>query len=893
MNRSNTALFSSTSSSSNISPGAVAHTTRPTASPILSGSSQTDSTPSHSSFPSSEYQPATRFLACFRCRGRKAKCDDAQPCTACARSNVECMRPTGRRKKRTRSDFDRTAAEGIEYYGRVYDYDTSTYRDDRRLENPPKHMRPAVYVDSSTYQEANYNSSGSMPTSASNHQYIQIPTDSRSAFFPPTLPEPYATQTTPLSHAHPERQHILRSASSMVPYPQIPSMYNGQLPYNQHAPTTNNFSDNADSSAASIADHPLHHNQIRTHTTPSQEDFGAAVHSLRKQVGFLEGNPGESQTLKVHYYRLTGCTAIHPGFNRIAITLRSSPKSPIDSSPRSLSSGHGTPPSLEEDISMNPSPLDDIMLTTFFTYFGEHCPFLRRTKVEERIRAGTMSAFLGFSMCAIAVRYIPNAKTKPSQFIDAAWKLMLPLLRLPSADVVAGLLMLSWAEFGENSESGLWNFLGLAIRMAQDLGLHKCDDPDVIPIDDVCNGRVLFWSLFISDRILAFGTGRPVTIPSESIEISPLNEIDLAGVASPPSNLNPGSPELPSPYIYVVKLFDLAGHIANCMNRSTSPMKISVGTDCLQSLHDQFLSFIDELPECLAWSVDNFRAQAAWNRGASFLFLHLWANAILALIHRPDLGRQEGPSDTGFENSTTTSSPGIKRSTDLSLVLSRQIVDCMIIADLFDERSFCTCPFINQCLFIAGVAFVDSMKLIPEGVPTTVDPEGSSRLQTWSPNSEFLYGLTKQNLSILFRALKKMERYWSGMGYVISILEQQASGRGWSKVDSSIISSSRFISLPDMGLLRKLTGNRDEEGRSCGMTLSYPVLIRSHNPEGQHQQSSNGDPAAVSLSQALQEPRPQYGPSWSFDSLLGSYKVHEVTASGLDFSSVYPGGLTW
>ena len=46
-------------------------------------------------------------------------------------------------------------------------------------------------------------------------------------------------------------------------------------------------------------------------------------------------------------------------------------------------------------------------------------------------------------------RFAPQSHRKASQYITAAWNLVPPLLRLPSTDVAAGLLLLSWAEFGE------------------------------------------------------------------------------------------------------------------------------------------------------------------------------------------------------------------------------------------------------------------------------------------------------------------------------------------------------------------------------------------------------------------------------------------------------------
>ncbi|KAL0071054.1 hypothetical protein AAF712_001612 [Marasmius tenuissimus] len=890
-------------------------------SPTLSASSRTESSPSvHPSLPPG-YQVASRFLACFRCRGKKAKCDDVQPsCTACTKANVECVRPTGRKRKRTRKEMEdaereRARAEGRVYQGRGTNYDLQLCRGGV----PTKRLRTEDLPNIQTYQHPNTYSSdeGSPASPTTNYQYAEAQ-QSAGTFFPPTLPEPcqprlpltYNTGSHPGStQQHHIQHHVPRAAFPLVPHSQgldHASKYRDQppippLPYTQ-PPTVSDPSRSPSNSGLPTQEQVFHNT-----TTPPQ--LGDVVHSLKDRVAFLEGDPGESQTLKVHYYRLTGCTAIHPGFNRIVITLQSSQRPSATSSPTG-SSRHSpgneslvsSVDGLLDDISCKPPPLDTTMLDAFFSHFGEHCPFMSRDKVEERVKADTMSAFLGFAMCAVAARFNPNTTTRPSRFIDAAWKLVLPLLRLPSIDVVAGLLILSWAEFGENSESGLWNFLGLAIRMAMDLGLHKSEDSNVIPMDDVCNGKVLFWSLFVmvsllvpvsaraahsyvtKDRILAFGTGRAVTIPCDSVEVSALDEMDLAG-RTPSSN--PATPQVLSPYVQIVKLFVLAGHIANCMNNNnpTTLMRSErpVGGETLESLHHRLVEFVAQLPPSLTWSVDNFRAQAAHHRGGSFLFLHLWANAILALLHHPELGRDH----------TRTPPPELRRSIKLALSSSRQIVDCLVFADLFDDRSYCACPFINQCLFIAGVAFVHDAKAMEA---LGLEASEFSGHETMRPSqgamaqSEFIGGLVKQNLSTILRALKKMENYWSGLGYVIGILEQRASGRGWSKVDFAATSekSHRFISMPDMGLLRKLTeGPIRREGQ--------------HEPSHAQTVLNNVPPSAEggvsSLSQVLQlqqyqQPPDQYQ-NWSFDTLLGTYRVHEVAASGLDFSSVYPGGLQW
>lgn len=259
------------------------------------------------------------------------------------------------------------------------------------------------------------------------------------------------------------------------------------------------------------------------------------------------------------------------------------------------------------------------------------------------------------------------------------------------------------------------------------------------------------------------------------------------------------------------------------------------------------------------------------------MFLHLWSHAILALIHHPNLGRNVSGYDTPLSTDQT-------RSIKLSLASSRQIADCLVFADLFDQQSYVVSPFINQCLFIAGVAFVweaqmedgftgmnggngagadvvgggvtgqGSSAQAHQGQNVGIGDPGSSGgvTRNGSDSAAFLSGLVRQNLSVMLKALKKMQAYWAGLSYIMSVsnyplscprlglgsmirrnihlifvskvLEQRASGLGWSKIDFSITSdkANTFISMPDAGLLRRIAGN--------GMCESFILLVSSCRP---------------------------------------------------------------
>ncbi|KAF9000933.1 hypothetical protein BDZ89DRAFT_1147103 [Hymenopellis radicata] len=114
---------------------------------------------------------------------------------------------------------------------------------------------------------------------------------------------------------------------------------------------------------------------------------------------------------------------------------------------------------------------------------------------------------------------------------------------------------------------------------------------------------------------------------------------------------------------------------------------------------------------------------------------------------------------------------------------------------------------------------------------------------------------------------RKWVMHTPSLGFIISVLEQRASGRGWSKVDFSITSDKtpNFISLPDAGILRRrLTGAK-----------APPSDTSSSSPR-----ESLGMADGGLLMQLL---APLESTNFSFESLLSSYQMEEVTASAVGF----------
>jgi hypothetical protein len=255
-----------------------------------------------------------------------------------------------------------------------------------------------------------------------------------------------------------------------------------------------------------------------------------------------------------------------------------------------------------------------------------------------------MSAFLACCICAHGARFADNPNSTPATastpFIAQAQDLIIPLLHLPTTDVVTGLLLLAWLFYGQGSESGMWQYSGMTFRMAIDLGLHE--NSEVYETQaHVVRTRLLFWNMFVMDRIIAFALGRPASIPEDIVEI-PLPE-DADFFPDPARNI-PGTGSLeekvePVPFVQLTKLMIICGRISNVLNGRRGRVRTLVSSaeplvEQLAELQLRLVQFVSTLPETLKyvplshftslewkanvrWTAENFKRQQSRGHGVS------------------------------------------------------------------------------------------------------------------------------------------------------------------------------------------------------------------------------------------------------------------------------------
>ena len=264
-------------------------------------------------------------------------------------------------------------------------------------------------------------------------------------------------------------------------------------------------------------------------------------------------------------------------------------------------------------------PLIRELCNDFFTHLGGNYPFLTRSTFMQDLEKKQIDTILVDAVCAIAARFSNNpALAKAGQavkcddkcadrqhkskygsvFARRAMSAVIDFFARPTLSAVQACLLLAYEQFGADHDSGLWMYLGLSIRMAQDLGIQKLEgleyeghigptpktaksgaagqleeerraekfrDMQVHrPLDTERSNeqRVAekerintFWAIFFLDRVVSSGTGRPVTLRDKDIEIS-FPQQDETGVDD----------EWPAPFPALIRIIHSYGRVANLLN---------------------------------------------------------------------------------------------------------------------------------------------------------------------------------------------------------------------------------------------------------------------------------------------------------------------------------------
>lgn len=277
-----------------------------------------------------------------------------------------------------------------------------------------------------------------------------------------------------------------------------------------------------------------------------------------------------------------------------------------------------TIPFYDSDDSLPVSNLVLHLSDLFFAHLGCNFPFLQQERFFRDLKEKKVDTMLVDAVCALAARFSPHPLLGPPQaqpidrsqpppdvskwdhgqpFAQRAMSALVDALPCPTLAAVQACLLLAYEQFGSNRDSGLWMYLGISIRMAQDLGLqkyqglkHNYGQSGVTP-SEVMTGQAgkltqdqyvdfdvhrspkpisqpldterarerervdSFWSIFFLDRVISSGTGRPVTLRDEDIELC----FPLQSEAQLPNGW-------PAPFPPLIRIIHLYGRVTDLIN---------------------------------------------------------------------------------------------------------------------------------------------------------------------------------------------------------------------------------------------------------------------------------------------------------------------------------------
>lgn len=504
----------------------------------------------------------------------------------------------------------------------------------------------------------------------------------------------------------------------------------------------------------------------------------------------------QAKPIRLHLFRRYGPTAVAPGLKRLSMVvekhLDDDPRRPLENMGRAgvSASPQGTPLPIQSSALQSNMVLDYFygipsavlyqLLDVFFQTFGGLFPFLNKRILAGHVRSKQASKFLISSILALTARFCSEDVLQLSsdenphpdhpwrrgeRFLKAAKEQLWCLLPVPAPDVVAGLIVLSWAEFGSNSgEGSLWIFSGLAIRMAQDLGLHRSDatvfDPqtafhdrappspegvefisdDQSALHQQKSRLVMFWSVFSLDIYVSLLMGRPPMIRRGEIEV-PLPTI---------SDMIPVHLDFECSENMSHKVFPATAHLMYIFSEVVELFNLKEAPDAILSIEEidnlekELAKYHKNLDPGLMFNPKTYRESLKDEHAGIFLVLHLYLYTFAAL-----LAARKQQSLAGLEG----------RSRRSSCVACQKISQVLAVAEAIGDKGYTATPFLTYSIFVAASNLLEHMG-------------------TDGETGDLIDGVDSADLDALIKKLGDMARFFHGVNATIDVICQKKRGLG-------------------------------------------------------------------------------------------------------------------
>ncbi|KAK8025712.1 hypothetical protein PG990_003535 [Apiospora arundinis] len=390
-------------------------------------------------------------------------------------------------------------------------------------------------------------------------------------------------------------------------------------------------------------------NQVDATSPASPGPDATDVVLAKARAGQLK--KGRSGSASLQYFGSTGLFHAYPG------TIEPLPPPQISSCDEVMgASSLGEPTGLPalSTLEFHFSPHDGTCQGLMSTFFKEQYPYHMCVYREFFLRdydcgAGRYySDVLLYAICAIGA-LATGESSMPSvsqSFYTQAENLVYASLDKPDLTLLQALILLSYYAIGHGKPSKGWLFLGIALRITHEMGLHldpnnwSSDEPSDSQIDREILRRV-YWAAFNSDKQISMYFGRPPALYPHESDVRNTIRIpypdawqglldtyiakDISATAYEDGIALSGS------FIYRVELYKVVHTMITDLfenRRHNADRAVLAAT--AQQIHVQLNKWLATLPSKLYWN--------QWSNGKVqpfVLHLHMVFHTAMIILHRP------------------------------------------------------------------------------------------------------------------------------------------------------------------------------------------------------------------------------------------------------------------
>ncbi|OAP58763.1 hypothetical protein AYL99_06060 [Fonsecaea erecta] len=209
---------------------------------------------------------------------------------------------------------------------------------------------------------------------------------------------------------------------------------------------------------------------------------------------------------------------------------RKKPRNTVKSSGNDINDDTAASTPLPADPSI-PNEILEAVVETYFTYcHNQPYSFFHEGNFRHRLLTDSLPEYLILAVFAYSVRYCAHSyfANNPHEmsvlYANQSWKSVVKNCftanKAADLSIVQTIALLALFDFtaGQTRHGSAWVKIGMAVRIAQDLGLMLDASPN-LPSPDREERHRTFWSVYLLDRLVSCGRGRPPAIVDSSCHL--------------------------------------------------------------------------------------------------------------------------------------------------------------------------------------------------------------------------------------------------------------------------------------------------------------------------------------------------------------------------------------